>query len=52
VRRTHARFYRAERMFDRLAALTHGLRVRVKALMHRSIRRRRPRLRTNCDGAI
>jgi hypothetical protein len=26
--------HRAERMFDRLAALTHGLRVRIKALLH------------------
>jgi hypothetical protein len=25
----------AARMFDRLAALTHGLRVRIKALLHR-----------------
>ena len=34
VRRAHARLHRAERMLDRLAPLTHGLRVRIETLLH------------------
>src|SRR5579872_3149123 len=34
VRRTHARVHRTKRMFDGLAALTHGFLVRIKALLH------------------
>ena len=34
VRRPHAGFHRAERMFDRLATLAHGLWVCIKPLLH------------------
>ena len=34
MRRTHAGLHCAERMLDGLAALAHGQRVRIKALLH------------------
>ena len=34
VGRPHAGLYRAERMFDRLETLAHGLWVCIKALLH------------------
>src|SRR6516164_4545004 len=34
VRRPHACFHRAERMFDCLSTLTHGFRVCIKPLLH------------------
>ena len=35
VRRAHPHLERAERVLDRLAALTHGLRIFVEAPLHR-----------------
>src|SRR6516164_6219996 len=34
VRRPHAGFHRAERMFDCLSSLTHGFRVCIRPLLH------------------
>ena len=34
MRRTHAGLHCAERMLDGLAALAHGQRVRIKAMLH------------------
>ena len=34
VSRSHASLHRAERMFDRLSALTHGFWICIKTLLH------------------